>query len=92
MPSVCKALGYPVPKAFKKVQPRFFGLQLDIHTQKSNHLQIWNEDLSSVQRYAIIQFSDQDIVLKVKVVEGQELALLNTTFTITTKYQAGLIT
>lgn len=90
--AVCEALGYPTPKSFKKTQPRFFGQQLDIYTQKSNNLQIWNEELSPTRRYAIIQISDLDIVLKVKVVNGQELALLDTTGTITTKYQAGLVT
>lgn len=90
--AVCVALGYPVPKSFKKTQPRFLGQQLDTYTQKSNNLQIWNEELSPTRRYAIIQISDQDVVLKVKVVNGQELALLDTTGTITTKYQAGLVT
>lgn len=89
--SVCEALGYPAPKSFKKTQPRFFGQQLDIYTQKSKNLQIWNEELSPIRRYAIIQISDQDIVLKVKVVNGQDLAKLDTTGTITSKYQAGLI-
>ncbi|MGZ8182316.1 MAG: restriction endonuclease [Methylobacter sp.] len=88
---VCRALGYPVPNSFKKTQPRFFGQQLDTYTQKSNNLQIWNEELTPTRRYAIIQISDQDVVLKVKVVNGQELALLDTTGTITTKYQARLI-
>ena len=90
--AVCVALGYPVPKAFKKTQPRFPGQQLDTYTQKSNNLQIWNEELSPTRRYALIQISDQYIVLRIKVVNGQELALLDTTGTITTKYQAGLIT
>lgn len=90
--AVCEALGYPVPKSFKKTQPRFFGQQLDTYSQKSSNLQIWNEELSPTRRYAIIQISDQDIVLKIKVVNGQELALLDTTGTITTKYQAGLVT
>jgi hypothetical protein len=90
--AICEALGYPVPKSFKKTQPRFLGQQLDTYTQKSNNLQIWNEELSPTRRYAIIQISSQDIVLKVKVVNGQELALLDTTGTITTKYQARLIT
>lgn len=90
--AVCEALGYPVPKSFKKTQPRFPGQQLDTYTQKSNNLQIWNEELSPTRRYAIIKLSDQDIVLKVKVVNGQELALLDTTGTVTTKYQASLVT
>jgi hypothetical protein len=88
--AVCDALGYYAPQSFKKTQPRFVGQQLDTYTQKSNNLQIWNEELSPTRRYAIIQISDQDIVLKVKVVNGQELALLDTTGTITTKYQAGI--
>lgn len=90
--AVCEAIGYPVPNSFKKTQPRFLGQQLDTYTQKSSNLQIWNEELSPTRRYAIIKISDQDIVIKIKVVNGQELALLDTTGTITTKYQAGLVT
>ncbi len=89
---VCKALGYPVPKSFKKTQPRFIGQQLDTYAQKSMNLQIWNEELSPTRRYAIIQISESDSILKVKVVNGQDLALLDTTGTITTKYQARLDT
>ena len=85
---VCKALGYPVPESFRKTQPRFLGQQLDIYTQKSRNLQIWNEELSPNRRYAIIAISEDDIVCKVTVINGQELALLDNTGTITTKYQA----
>lgn len=88
--AVCEALGYPVPKSFKKTQPRFFGQQLDIYTQKSLNLQIWNEELSPTRRYAIIQVLEDDTIGKVKVVNGQQLAILDKTGTITTKYQAGL--
>lgn len=88
--AVCEALGYEAPNTFKKSQPRFAGQQLDIYTQKSNNLQIWNEQLSPTRRYALIQISEQNSVLKVKVVNGQELALLDTTGRITTKYQAGI--
>lgn len=87
---VCKALGYAAPLSFKKTQPRFFGQQLDIYTQKSLNLQIWNEELSPTRRYAIIQITENDIVGSVRVINGQELALLDTTGTITTKYQARL--
>lgn len=87
---VCKALGYPVPSSFKKTQPRFFGQQLDIYTQKSLNLQIWNEDLSPTRRYAIIHITEHDVVGRIRVINGQELALLDTTGTITTKYQARL--
>lgn len=90
--AVCAALAYPAPKSFAKTQPRFLGQQLDTYSQKSLNLQIWNEELSPTRRYALIQISKDDIVLKVKVVNGQELALLDTTGTITTKYQARLET
>ena len=86
--AVCEALGYPVPKSFKKTQPRFFGQQLDIYTQKSLNLQVWNEELTPTRRYAIIQVSAEDVILKVKVVSGQELIALDTTGAVTIKYQA----
>lgn len=89
--AVCEALGYPIPASFKKTQPRFFGQQLDIYTQKSLNLQIWNEELSPTRRYAIIQVLEDDTIGKVKVVNGQQLALLDRTGTITTKYQARLV-
>gem|GEM_PF-460072 len=88
--AACEALGYPVPKTFKKTQPRFLGQQFDTYTQKSNNLQIWNEELSPTRRYAVIRLSDDDIVLRVKVVNGQTLAMHDTTGTITTKYQANI--
>jgi hypothetical protein len=89
---VCEALGYPAPNSFKKTQPRFIGQQLDTYTQKSLNLQIWNEELSPTRRYAIIQISEDDVITRVKVVNGQDLARLDTTGTITTKYQARLET
>ncbi len=89
--AVCAALGYRAPKTFKKSRPRFGGQQLDIYVQKSNNLQIWNEQLAPTRRYALIQISDGGSVLQVKVVNGQELALLDKTGKITTKYQAGIV-
>jgi hypothetical protein len=88
--AICLALGYPVPKSFKKTAPRFTGQQLDKYNQKSTNLQIWNQELSAERRYAVVQISDDDYILKVRVVSGQELSLLDTTGTITKKYQAGL--
>jgi len=87
---VCEALGYPVPKSFKRVQPRFFGQQLDVYAQKATNLQIWNEDLSPTRRYAIVEVLSNDVVGRVRVVNGQQLAILDRTGTITTKYQAYL--
>jgi len=88
--AVCGALGYPVPLSFKKTQPRFPGQNFDTYTQKSMNLQIWNEELSPNRRYALIRISDDDRITKVRVVGGTDLAHLDTTGAITTKYQARL--
>lgn len=90
--AVCGALGYPAPNSFRKEQPRFPGQQLDVYTQKALNLQIWNEQLAPTRRYAIVEHTPDDTVGRVKVVNGQELALLDTTGTLTTKYQAQLET
>jgi hypothetical protein len=87
---ICEILGYPIPKTFKKTQPRFFGQLFDTYIQKSNNLQIWNEDISLSRRYAIIQISTDDIVQKVKVITGEFLSVLDKTGTFTQKYQARL--
>jgi len=87
---ICTALGYPIPKSFKKIQPRFSGQQFDTYTQKSNNLQVWNEDLDSSRRYVLIRISENDLITKVKVVSGSDLAPLDTTGTLTQKYQARL--
>lgn len=86
--AVCNALGYAVPKSFKKTQPRFPGQLLDIYTQKSNNLQIWNEEISEERRYALIRISAEDKIERVKVINGKYLIELDTTGTLTTKYQA----
>ena len=43
--AICEAIGYPVPKSFRKTQPRFPGQDFDVYVQKSNNLQIWNLSL-----------------------------------------------
>ena len=88
---VCRALGYPVPPGFKKTQPRFPGQFFDTYVQKSNNLQVWNEELASTRRYVIIRVNGNDVIARVKVVTGDSLALLDTTGTLTQKYQARLI-
>lgn len=88
--AVCKALGYPVPTSFKKVNPRFLGQNFDTYTQKATNLQVWNEELDATRRYAIIKINDNGEVEKVKVVTGETLSLLDTTGTLTQKYQARL--
>jgi hypothetical protein len=88
---VCQALGYPIPRSFQKTQPRFPGQLFDTYVQKSNNLQIWNEELAPTRRYVLIRVSAEDIITKVKVVTGDSLTLLDTTGTLTQKYQARLI-
>lgn len=87
---VCESLGYPVPDRFQRCRPRFLAQQLDVYVQKASNLQIWNEELSPERRYAIVQVSADDAVQAVRVVNGQELAKLDKTGTITKKYQARL--
>lgn len=88
---VCKCLGYPIPSSFKKTKPRFPGQAFDTYVQKSNNLQVWNEELAAARRYVIIRVSDTDEILQVKVVTGDTLAQLDTTGTLTQKYQARCI-
>ena len=88
---VCRALGYPVPSRFKKSKPRFPGQLFDTYVQKSNNLQVWNEELSPTRRYVLIRVSEADEITRVKVVSGDRLALLDTTGTLTQKYQARCI-
>ncbi|MDR0780633.1 MAG: restriction endonuclease [Pseudomonadales bacterium] len=85
---VCEVLGYPVPRSFKRTQPRFPGQMFDIYIQKSNNLQVWNEELAASRRYAIIRVSATNVITQVKVVTGNTLVRLNTTKTWTSKYQA----
>jgi len=67
------------------------GQKLDTYVQKSNNLQVWNEELEPTRRYAIIRISADDRIVRVKVVTGDALAKLDTTGTLTQKYQARLI-
>ena len=86
--AICHALGYPVPATFSRTKPRFLGQMLDCYIQKSHNLQIWNEEISSERRYAIIAVGNDDIIRRVKVVTGENLARLDKTGKLTSKYQA----
>ena len=88
---VCHVLGYPIPRSFRKTQPRFPGQLFDTHVQKSNNLQVWNEQLSPTRRYVLIRLSSNDHVTKVKVIAGDTLADLDSTGKLTQKYQARCI-
>jgi hypothetical protein len=86
--AVCEALGYPVPASFKRTQPRLIGQNADVYVQKSNNLQLWNEEVVPDRRYIIVALDREDVVCKVVVVSGDELAKLDTTGTLTGKHQA----
>ena len=88
---VCRTLGYPVPRSFRRTQPRFPGQHFDVYVQKSNNLQVWNEDLEPTRRYVIVRLDANDTILQVKVVTGLDLARLDNTGTLTQKYQARMI-
>lgn len=85
---VCQALGYPVPSSFAKTHPRFPGQNFDTYVQKANNLQIWNEELSPNRRYVLIRVNEVHLVTSVRVVNGRALAALDTTGTLTHKFQA----
>ena len=85
---ICKALGYPVPRSFKKTHPRFPGQNFDEFTQKSRNVQIWNEEVAANRRYVIVRVSQDDIIDRVRVITGDQLAILDKTGKLTRKYQA----
>src|SRR6266498_2510842 len=85
---ICEILGYPVPASFRKSKPRFPGQDFDTYVQKSNNLQIWNEEISPTRRYVVIRLDESSKVVGVRVVTGGVLAKLDTTGTLTKKYQA----
>lgn len=85
---ICEALGYPIESSFPKCQPRFTGQNFDVYNQKSNNLQIWNEEVAPQRRYVIVGIDENERIHKVKVINGIELVDLDKTGKITTKFQA----
>lgn len=85
---VCTALGYPAPKMFLRTRPRFPGQNFDAFVQKANNLQIWNDEIAGSRRYVLIRVDSRQVVTKVRVISGEILAELDTTGTLTQKYQA----
>jgi len=85
---VCEALGYPIPSSFRKTQPRFPGQNFDTYVQKADNLQIWNEEVSVSRRYVLIRVDERGKVVRVRVVTGEVIARLDTTGTLTHKFQA----
>ena len=89
---IANSLGYPAPDSFKKTQPRFLNQDLDVYNQKSNNLQIWNESIVLNRRYLIIKIDKEDIITDLRIIEGKHLSILDTTGTLTRKYQAKIKT
>lgn len=85
---ICEAIGYPVPRSFKKTQPRFPGQNFDVYTQKSLNVQIWNEEVDASRRYVFLCIDESDTVTAVRVITGEELVKYDRTGRLTTKYQA----
>lgn len=88
---VCTALGYPLPPGFKRTRPRFPGQDMDTYVQAANNLQVWNDKITATRRYALIRPGEDGKIIRVKVISGVDLALLDRTGTLTQKYQARLI-
>jgi hypothetical protein len=88
---ICKTLGYEIPSSFKRTRPRFEGQNFDTYIQKSNNLQIWNEEISVTRRYVLIRVSEMDTITSVRIVTGDILAKYDTTGTLTQKYQAKIL-
>lgn len=86
--AVCRVLGYGAPESFRKTQPRFPGQNFDTYVQKADNLQIWNEEVAPDRRYALIRVNSDSVVVKVRVVTGTVIALLDPTGALTQKYQA----
>lgn len=90
---VCQILGYDVPRSFPRAsgRARLAGQDLDVFVQKSNNLQVWNKDLVSTRRYAVVALDDNECVVLVRVVYGADLASLATSSTRTHKHQARIV-
>lgn len=87
---VCEALGYVAPASFQKVNPRLRHANLDVYSQQSSNLQIWNQEVDAARRYVILIIKG-DAITDVKVIAGADLAQFDTTGTLTSKYQANRI-
>ncbi len=79
-----------MPDSFKKCNPyaRFPGQNFDTYVQAANNLQVWNAELQPRRRYVLIRQDTEGSIQRVKVVTGLSLARLDTTGTLTQKYQA----
>ena len=88
---ICKALGYPIPTSFKRTKPRFAGQKFDVYTQQRRNVQVWNDEVDSSRRYVFVLPDDNSIISRVKVITGDQLASYDRTGTLTSKYQAKMV-
>ena len=88
---VCSVLGYPNPKSFSRVKPRFFGQNFDVYVQAADNLQVHNEELSPSRRYVIMRPDSNGVIQRVRVVSGTDLAPYDRTGKLTRKYQARVL-
>ena len=89
---ICRVLGYPVPKSFKKTQPRFKGQNFDTYVHETLNVQIWNEPVDPERRYVFLHVDENKVINRVKVITGKELVKYDRTGTLTRKYQATMTT
>jgi hypothetical protein len=89
---VCNALGYNIPPSFKKIRggPRLPHPAVDVYAQQSTNLQIWNDEVDAERRYVIL-ILDEVKITDVRVIAGADLAQLDKTGKLTTKFQASRI-
>jgi len=87
---VCEALGYTAPTTFAKVNPRLRHINVDVYSQQSSNLQIWNQEVDAARRYIILILKD-DTIADIRVIAGADLAQFDTTGTLTSKFQANRI-
>lgn len=87
---LCEALGYDTPASFPRISPRFPHLNADLYVQVASNLQLWNQDVDASRRYVILIVKG-DWVVDVHVIAGADLALLDRTGTLTSKFQASRI-
>lgn len=85
---ICKALGYSIPKSFKKTHPRFPSQNFDTYVQKSLNVQIWNEGIDPLRRYVFIRTDENSTVTAVKIINGDQLSKFDNTGALTQKFQA----
>lgn len=86
--AVCEALGYTVPGTFTSRGPDLPGQDLDVFVQKADNVQIWNQEIHPLRRYAFVRVDADNRVSAVRVITGEALARFDRTGTLTSKYQA----